>query len=117
MKSRLSIFVTYFAGFGICLASYALLVRFHGNRGSNLAWAVVSLAELTRHTLGLSWERPGGVHNVSTLFACAVIALLFVGTLLLVTAGAKYLRIAGFGLVLVLLYLTLYWFQTPLNLF
>lgn len=117
MKNRLAIFVTYVVGFGICLTSYALLVRFRGNRGSNLGWAVVSLSELTRHTLGLSWERPGGIHNVSTLFACAVIALVFVGAFLLVTAHAKSLRVAGFGLVAVLLYLTLYWFRTPLNLF
>jgi hypothetical protein len=43
LKNRLAIFVTYVAGFGICLGSYALLVGFRGNRGSNLGWAVVSL--------------------------------------------------------------------------
>lgn len=117
MKTRIAMFVTYAVGFGICLASYALMVRFRGNRGSNLGWAVISLSELTRHTLGLSWERPGGIHNVSTLFACAVIALVFVGAFALVTAHAKYLRAAGFGLVAILLYLTFYWFRTPLDLF
>jgi hypothetical protein len=110
-------FIVYMAGFSICLGSYALLVYFRGNLGSNLGWAVVSLSELFRHTFGLGWERPGGVHNFSTLLACAILALVFLGVFLLMTATSKYLRIPGYVFVAGLLYLTLYWFQTPMNLF
>ena len=117
MKNKLAIVVTYVGGFILCLGTYALLVKFHGNRGSNLAWAVVSLSEFTRHILGLGWERPGNAFNVSTLLACAVIALIFVGVLLLVRSKRKYLRIAGLALVIVLLYLSLFWFQTPMSYF
>jgi len=117
MKNRFATnFATYIAGFCLCLASYLLLVRFHGNRGSNLAWAVVSLAEFTRHSLGFSWEVPGSARNISTLFSCAAIALVFLGAALLVTADRKYLRITGFFLTAFLLYLTLFWFRTPVNL-
>src|SRR5262249_37631586 len=117
MKSRIASLIVYLVGFGTCLASYAVLVRFHGNRGSNLGWAVVSLSEFTRHGLGLSWEAPGSARNISTLLACAVIALVFLGAFLLITAQRKYLRVTGFGLTAVLLFLTFYWFRTPLNLF
>jgi hypothetical protein len=117
MRTQIARFVAYAAGFSISLGSYALLVQFGGNRGSSLGWAVVSLSELIRHTIGLSWERPGGVHNVSTLLACALIALVFLGVFLLATATSRYLRIVGIGLAFALLYLTFYWFRTPLNLF
>ncbi len=84
MKKKLvAVFVTYLGAFGICLGSYALLVHFQGNRGSNLGWAVVALSEFTRHSLGMSWEAPGGILNLSTIFACAVIALVFLGVFFL----------------------------------
>jgi hypothetical protein len=117
MKKRIISTAIYLVAFCICLGSYALLVRFHGNRGSDLAWAVVSLSEFTRHTLGLGWERPGNSLNISTLFACAVIALPFLAVFLLATAARTYFRVAGFVLAIALLYLTFYWFQTPLHLF
>jgi hypothetical protein len=117
MKKLITIASIYLGAFGICLGSYALLVRFGGNRGSNLGWAVVSLSEFIRHSFGLNWEAPGNAYNISTLLACGLIALVFLGAFALVTAQHRFLRMAGFGSVAVLLYLTFYWFRTPLNRF
>ena len=115
--NKLLVGLIYLGAVVVCLSSYGVLVHLNGNYGSNLAWLVVRLSEHMVSSVKMPAHSPGDIFTIATIAASMVVALPFPIVFLLISNRRLYLRIPGIVLACGLLYLTCYWFRTPLEFF